>query len=365
MAMVGVAVYDAVNSITDAGAKYLVNLDAKPGASEEAAAAEAAYQVLKSLFPNQQALFDDTLTRSLNKIADGAAENNGREVGRLVAEQIIANRENDGAFATVTYQPSTANDGWKPTPPGFLEPALPNWPQVKPFTLTTGSQFRPDGPPDIHSAQFQAELAEVRSLGSVNSTTRTADQTEIALFWADGPGSFTPPGHWNQIAQGIAVEKQNTIQENARLFGLVNLAVADAGIAAWDAKYTYKQFRPIQAIREGANDGSSVPWSLDPAWTPLITTPNFPDYISGHSTFSGAASAVLAGLYGDNVTFSTTSPLPELNGVLRSFDSFSEAANEAGRSRIYGGIHWESSNQDGLTVGRKIGQYAIDNFLLA
>jgi PAP2 superfamily len=365
MAMMGVSVYDAVNSITDLGQKYLVNLNAPAGASAEAAAAEAAYQTLKALFPNQTALFDTTLARSLSKITDGAAENNGREVGRTVAAQILSSRQNDGSTTVITYQPSTAADGWRSTANPVAPPVLPNWPGVKPFALNTGSQFRPDGPPDIRSAQFQAELAEVRSLGSINSTTRTADQTEIALFWADGPGSFTPPGHWNQIAQGIATEKHNTLQENARLFALVNIAVADAGIAAWDAKYAYNQFRPIQGIRFGANDGSSVPWSLDPSWTPLLGTPNFPDYISGHSTFSAAGSTVLATLYGDNVAFSTTSPLAELAGVSRSFNSFSQAADEAGRSRIYGGIHWESSNQDGLSVGRKIGSYVVNNFLVA
>jgi hypothetical protein len=365
MAILGVSIYDAVNSITDQGQKYLVNLNAPKGASAEAAAAEAAYQALKALFPNQTALFDTTLTRSLAKVTDGISEDRGREVGRTVAAQILASRQNDGSLNTVTYQSANADDSWRPTPPGLLAPALPNWPQVRPFTMTSGSQFRPAGPPDIQSEQFKAELAEVRSLGSLNSTTRTADQTEIAKFWADGPGSFTPPGHWNQIAQGIAVEKHNTLQENARLFALVNLAVADAGIVAWDAKYTYNQFRPIQGIRQGATDGSAVGWTLDPTWTPLLTTPNFPDYISGHSTFSGAGSTILAALYGDHVAFSTTSPLPELAGVTRSFSSFSQAADEAGRSRIYGGIHWESSNQDGLTVGRQLGNYVVRNFLVA
>ncbi len=237
----------------------------------------------------------------------------------------------------ITYQPSTTADGWRSTANLIASPVLPQWPGVKPFALNTQNWQK-------------------SAISAVSTARPAPPQTEIALFWADGGGSFTPPGHWNQIAQGIATEKHNTLQENARLFALVNIAVADAGIAAWDAKYTYNQFRPIHAIRSGANDGSTVPWSLDPSWTPLLGTPNFPDYISGHSsTFSGAGSTVLAALYGDQVGFSTTSPLAELAGITRSFDSFSQAADEAGRSRIYGGIHWESSNQDGLSVGRQVG----------
>jgi hypothetical protein len=200
-------------------------------------------------------------------------------------------------------------------------------------------------------------------LGGMVSAARTEDQTQIARFWADGAGTETPPGHWNHIAQDVGAALGNSLEENARLFALLNIAMADAAICAWDAKYHYHNWRPVTAIRNAHLDGNSAT-EPDGAWTSLIGTPPFPDYVSGHSTFSAAAATVLTLFYGtDGVAFTTGSDF--LPGVLRSFGSFSEAAAEAAMSRVYGGIHFRFASDHGLTGGLKIGEWTVNNYLRA
>lgn len=351
LAIVHAAIYDAVNSIVRLGNSYHVNINAPKGANADAAAAEAAYETLVNLYPTQRATFDAALVATLAKVPDGKSEQAGIQVGKTVADEILSWRSTDGSSATVAYTPKVGDEFWKPTAPAFAAALLPQWPNVTPFELASGSQFRPAGPLAYGSASYTAELAEVQSLGSSTSTTRTADQTEIARFWADGAATYTPPGHWNEIANQITRSQKTSLFEEALLFATLNFAEADAAIAAWDAKYTYNQLRPVTAIRQ----------TSDPTWTPMLTTPPFPDYISGHSTFSAAASTVLTRFFGNNFSFSTTTP--SLPGIVRSYNSFAQAAAEAGRSRIYGGIHVESSNQDGLTTGQSIGSYVLQKFL--
>src|SRR5204862_7113801 len=215
---------------------------------------------------------------------------------------------------------------------------LPQWGRLVPFAIPTNAWFRPAGPPNLESDTWAADYAEVKALGGVVSAARTPEQTLIALFWADGAGTETPPGHWNRIARAVALQFGNTLEQNARLFALLNVAMADAAICAWDAKYAFNFWRPITAIQNGDTDGNAatVP---DRAWTPLLPTPPFPEYVSGHSAFSGAAAEVLRVFYGgEAVSFSTGSDV--LPGVRRQFDSFYEAAAEAALSRLYGGIHF-------------------------
>jgi membrane-associated phospholipid phosphatase len=232
---------------------------------------------------------------------------------------------------------------------------LPQWGFLTTFAMTDHAQFRPPGPPALGSAAYALAFNEVKALGAATGSVRTPDQTEIALFWADGAGTETPPGHWNSIAQDIAGLRGNTLEQNARLFALMNIAMADAAICAWDAKYTFHNWRPITAIRNAATDP-------DPTWNSFIATPPFPDYVSGHSTFSGAAATVLALFYGtDHISFTTGSDF--LPGVFRSFTSFSAAAGEAMNSRLYGGIHFRFANEDGLTSGLSIGHWTFSNFL--
>ncbi|MBD2090548.1 vanadium-dependent haloperoxidase [Microcoleus sp. FACHB-1515] len=360
LAIVHTAMFDAVNSIVDRYKAYRVNLDAPAGASAEAAAVTAAYETLIKLFPTQKATFDAAYQNSLAKIPDGQSETDGIAIGRSVAATILESRKMDGATTAVSYTPSTTPGLWRPSAPEFKPAALPQWKNVTPFTMTSGSQFRPAAPPPLTSKICAEELEQVRILGRLNSRRRTAEQTEIALYWADGGGTYTPPGHWNQIVEQIAAEGNGALIKDARTFALLNLGLADAGIAAWDAKYTYNSWRPIDALRLADTDGNPRTQAA-PGWNPLISTPNHPDYISGHSTFSGAASQILTSLFGDRYTF--TSGSIGLPGVTRTFNSFRQAANEAGISRIYGGIHTESANRAGKATGRALADYIVANFL--
>ena len=357
LAMESIAVFDVLNAIDNAPA-YMVDLDAPHAISATAAVAAAAHCILTYTFPTQTAVFDCDLAQSLAAVPDGKRESAGVAFGEAVADALIALRAEDGWDATVTYTAGTEAGEWRPTGPGFLPALSPQWGAVTPFALASGDQFRPQAPPDLTSAEYAAAFEDVKRLGSTTSTERTDDQTEIALFWADGPGSYTPPGHWNQIATEIAEIKGLSGRDSALMLAELNVALVDAGIAAWDAKYTYGSWRPITAIRLADTDSNEATMA-DPGWSPLLTTPNHPEYVSGHSTFSGAAAEVLTDFFGD-IPFSTTSVT--LPGVTRDFDSFAAAANEAGRSRIYGGIHFEFSNQDGLALGRGVGDWVLNNF---
>jgi membrane-associated phospholipid phosphatase len=228
--------------------------------------------------------------------------------------------------------------------------------------MTSGSQFRPPPPPALSSSAYAAAFNEVKSLGRSDSTTRTADQTQIALFWKDAAGTAYAFGHWNKIAEGVSVAQGLNLVEDARLFALLNIATADALIACWDGKYTYNFWRPVTAIQFAGDSALNPATVSDPSWTPLIVTPNFPSYASAHSTVSGAAAALLTALFGPGYGFTAGSD--GLPGVTRSFSSFDAAAAEAGQSRIYGGIHYQFDNQGGLASGGALGQFVFQNFLV-
>lgn len=352
MAMVHTAIHDAVNSIEHRYQTYGQSFGSHPQASVDAAIAAASERTLSAIYPAQHATFTAKLNDSLASIADGIRESQGIAAGRFAADQILALRANDGAFTATPYQPGTSPGEWRPTPPAFAASLLPQWPKVTPWSLRRGDQFRPANPPAINSAEYATAVNQVKSLGSATSTTRTAEQTNIAKVWAAGPGTATPPGQWNQIASNIARSKNLSTIENARLFALLNISLADSGIAAWDAKYATNLWRPISAIREADTDNNPAT-EKDAAWTPLITTPPFSAYVSGHSTFSGAGAALLSAFLGtDQVNFTLKS---EASGVPdRTFTSLTAAGNEAGMSRIYGGIHYIFDHNAGSATGRKI-----------
>ena len=363
LAIVHVAMYDAINSASGGVYEpYLVQpVQFFAPVSVEAAAAAAAHATLVDLFPAQKATFDAALATSLAAIPNGPEKTSGIEWGESVAEQILAARHEDGSGTTVAYEAPTGANWWAATPPAFAPALLPNWPNVTPFAMTSGSQFRQGPPPSPLSAEYTVAFHEVELLGENDSTVRTAEQTQIALFWADGPGTATPPGHWHVIAQGLSQEKHLSLIENARLFALLAIAGADAAIVSWDHKYAYNIWRPVTGIQHADIDGNPAT-TADPSWLPLIGTPPFPAYSSGHSTFSSASARVLALFFGtDQISFSTTSD--GLPGVTRSFTSLSDAAEEAGQSRIYGGIHWQFDNQAGLASGQALGEYVFFNFL--
>ena len=353
LASAHVAIYDAVNGIARTHEPYLVPSAVPASASRVAAASAAAHQTFVSLFPSHTSTFDALHAAILAGIPNGPQKTNGIMWGEFVASQILAARANDGSNAIVQPPGGSGPGVWIPTPPAFLPYLLPQWGFVMPFGMGAPSQFRPPGPPTLDSQQYAADYEEVKELGAAVGSTRTEEQTEIALFWADGGGTETPPGHWNSIAQIIAAAQDNTLEQNARLFALLNIAMADAAICAWDAKYTFHFWRPVTAIAFAEPELN---------WMSFIVTPPFPDYTSGHSTFSAAAATVLPLFYGtEDLPFTTGSD--SLPGVYRSFATCLDAAEEAAVSRIYGGIHFRSASSDGLQAGISIGEWTVANYL--
>ncbi len=361
LAILHASIYDAVNGISRTHEAYLVQSKVPASASKEAAASAAAHRVLSALFPTNTPAFDALHASTLAGIKKGPQKRMGTAWGQKVASQILSARLDDGAGDTVTPPPALGPGDWVPTPPAMAAYLLPQWGGLTPFTMSDHAQFRPPGPPALDSAAYAAAVNEVKALGAAVGSIRSADQSEIALFWADGAGTETPPGHWNHIAQDVGAALGTSMEENARLFALLNLAMADAAICAWDAKYNFHNWRPVTAIRLADLDGNPDT-APDPAWSSFIVTPPFPDYVSGHSTFSGAGATVLAMFYGtDNIPFTTGSDF--LPGVTRNFTSFSGAAMEAMDSRLFGGIHFRFANEDGLDSGLQIGEWASSHYL--
>ena len=361
LAILHVSIYDAVNGIARTNDPYLVQSSAPSSASREAAASAAAHNALVNLFPAAASSFDALHAAILAGIPNGPQKTAGIVWGEFVANQILAARANDGSDAIVPPPGGSGPGVWVPTPPAFAPYLLPQWGFVVPFGMSSSSQFRPPGPPSLDSEQYAADYNEVKELGAALGSTRTAEQTQIALFWADGAGTETPPGHWNSIAQIIADVRGNTLEQNARLFALLNLAMADGAICAWDAKYTFHNWRPVTAIRNADTDGNPAT-DPDTAWDSFIVTPPFPDYVSGHSTFSAAAATVLGLFYGtENLLFTTGSDF--LPGVYRSFPTPLAAAGEAADSRVYGGIHFRTASEDGLQAGISIGEWTATHYL--
>ena len=365
LAVMQTAIYDAVNGVNRSYQPYLVNAMAPAGASAEAAVNQAAYQVLNQLypaasFPTINASITSFYNTQQGLIAGGQAKTDGQNWGAGVASQIFAARVGDGSTTPGVYSVPAVPGVWIPTPAGFASPLLPAWGDVKPFGVPSVAPFVPSAPPALDSAAYALSYNQVKDLGSATSLLRTADQTEIAKFWADGGGTVTPPGHWNLIAQDVVNGAGLSLVQSARVFAALNISGADASIAAWETKYVYNLWRPVTAIRLGDTDGNAATVK-DASWTPLIGTPPFPAYTSGHSTFSSAATAVLTEYFGASYAFSTPSQDPSLP-VTRSFSSFQAAAEEAGASRIYGGIHYDFDNTAGLWAGAGIGGYVVDNY---
>jgi hypothetical protein len=362
LAILHLSIFDAVNGIARTHEHYLVPSAVPSSASREAAASAAAHRVLATLFPASTEAFDQLHAVILAAMTDSPQNREGVAWGQIVADRFLAVRANDLSDIPIDAPAGQGPGVWVPTPPAFASYLLPQWGQVMPFAIVTPFQFRPAGPPALNSTTYADHYNEVKTVGGSSSGVRTPEQEEIALFWADGAGTETPAGHWNRIGAVIAAAHGNAIEENARLFALLNAAMADAAICAWDAKYAFNFWRPITAIHNGASDGNDAT-AADETWTPLIVTPPFPDYVSGHSTFSAAAARVLARFFGtDDIAFTTGSDF--VPGVFRSFASFSEAAAEAAISRVYGGIHYRFASDDGMTAGFDVGEWVFTHILL-
>jgi hypothetical protein len=359
-----VAIFDAVNGITRTHHGWLVNDPAPAGADMDAAIASAAYTVLNGLFisTNPRTL-QIAYDKALAAIPEGQAKSDGIAWGKKVAEAVMAKRADSGYNKPIpgTYS-STEQGKWRETPPTFRPPLLPYWGKVTPFVMTSQSQFRAPPPESLGSKEYADELAFVAKHGARDDADRTEYQTMCTPFWSDDLGTSTPPGHWNVIAQDIARRRNLSVPECARLFALLNLAEADAGISCWETKFYYNYWRPETALRE-LDPKLNPQVETKPDFIPNMASPPFPSYTSGHSTFSAAGARMIALVIGtDDIDFSVTSD--GLPGVVHTFKKLSDAQVEVGMSRVWGGIHTMSDNLEAQKVGVKIADWVYANALL-
>lgn len=358
LAMVHVAVYDAVNAIDGHPFQaYGVSPNVASPASPEAATAAAAHDVLLALFPAQQADLDAKYSASLATIPDGPAKTNGISVGQQAASGILGLRASDGRDAVVPYTPGSGPGVWMPTPPAFLPAAAPEAAHVQPFALNSPSQFRAEPPPELTSDTWTVDYNEVKSLGSATSTTRNAEQTDIGRFWSDQPIL-----QWNRAWRNISVAQGLSLSDNARFFAMLATAGADAIIACWDSKYFFSFWRPVTAIRGGDTDGNPDT-EADSNWIGLVVTPNHPEYPAAHGCFSGASTHTLKFFFGtDSFDFTIDSKIAGLTDSVRSFGSFSQALDEVLDARVYGGMHYRNSTNKGAKIGKQVSKYLTSHF---
>lgn len=399
MAIVHIAMFEALNALTGEYASYLGLRKMDPGSSVQAAVAQAAHDTLIAMFPSQRASFNAALVEDLRTIRNIRARLGGMMVGASAARAILNKRRGDGADHAepemgVDFIPSLAAGKWRQDPISLVPVAMgAYWGHVEPFVLASGDQFRALPPPAMESEEYARAYEEVLRLGGDGITTpheRTEDQTFAAVYWAyDGtPSLCAPPRLYNQLAMTIARQKDIDALETGRLLALVNVAMADAAIAIWESKFYYQFWRPITGIREadvgmgpsGSGDGNPLTIA-DPTFMPFGApasnlvgpnfTPPFPTYPSGHAGFGGSVFQVLRRFFGtDDIAFTFVSD--EFNGQTvdhtgetrplrpRSFTSFSQAEEENGRSRIYLGIHWSFDSSEGITQGQRVADYVLD-----
>jgi hypothetical protein len=383
LAIVQLAVHDALNTIDPRYERYAFAGSTPAGTSLEAALATAARDAVVGAISVGQLSFpgfgtaasqanavtqvDATYGTFMAGIPDGPAKADGIALGQAAAAAILALRANDHATDFVSYTPGTNPGDWQPTPnplpfdpPALADrlPALvPGWGLVTPFVLRQDTEFEPSGPPRLSGPQYARDYEEVKAIGDKFSVTRTADQTAIARFW------YEPSGHgWARIARVVGESHLLDTWDRARLLALVHVAMADGFIAGFKAKYDYDFWRPVTAIRAGDTDGNDLTIA-DPAWSSLLNTPNVPDYTSTHSVLGGAAAEVMRRFFNtDEVPFTVTSGAP-FAGITRSYISFSEAAAENGESRIYAGIHFRTAVEDGIRQGDQVGGFVFTHAL--
>ena len=359
-AIMHAAIYDAVNAIDRKHRPYLVRVSGVPrDASQEAAAAAAAHEVLVALYPAFKSTLDTQLQQSLAQIPDSNGKTEGVLIGQSVADGIVAARSNDGSEAKpILYVFGTAPGDYQSTPPNFPpQPQFTHWSHVTPFALERANQFRPGAPPALTSDAYSDAFNQIKSLGIANSTTATADEALTGRFWNGAIQNY-----WNEIAQTLSQARGLSTAQNARLFALLNLSLADDVIAFYDAKYTYNFWRPVTAIRSGDVDNNSETVA-DPNWLPEVgkTAPD-PSYPGAHAVISAAAAEVLISFFErDHAEFNVTSEV--LPGVERSFTSISAAAEEATLSRIFGGQHFRFDLTTGQRLGREVADFVVDHFL--
>jgi hypothetical protein len=359
LAIVAVSINDAVNAVTREFPRYASTLAPPVGASPVAAAIGAGYRSLTRLYPTQAGPLALALLQSTTKYQISASDP-GLEFGESVADDILVMRSTDG-FAQAQFPYTAPNAGapgvWQPTPPGFLPAALPGLGAVRPWVLNSGAQFRPDEGPDLTSARYAEDFNEIKAVGALTSTTRTAEQTNIAEFWLTTPNAI-----WGSVLGQVAIGLELDESETARDFALMSMAGSDAAIACWDTKYTFNFWRPIDAIRRAAEDDNPAT-DPDPGWLPLATTPNFPEFTSGHTTVSSAMATVLRLLFDDDPGVPLTVTSATNPGFVRHWDSFSQGVNEVTDARVYAGIHFRHSDEVGVKMGEQVGRFVFHHTL--
>ena len=362
-AMVHGAVYDAVNAIDRTYQPYLVQPASNPTDSKEAAAATAAFRVLVGVFPGQvgtlQPLYDAYIAALPDNPPGSKAA--GMAIGEATASAMLTNRMNDGRFGPSPTPYPLAPGVWRPTPPNFANDPSPWVGNVRPFLVPSAEMLRTDGPNPLTSAAYAEDLNEIKDVGSLTSITRTADQTDAAIFWQDQAMAL-----WNRIFRALSANQNLNIVDSARLFAMENLAAADALIGCWNDKYYWQFWRPITAIREADTDGNPAT-EADPTWlplfhpatpvchTPLLFTPPFPDHPSGHCSATSAFVQTLQNFFGtDKIAFSAFS---NKSCTTRNFERFSDALKEVIDARVWAGIHFRTADVQGAVLGNKVAHY--------
>jgi hypothetical protein len=354
LAMVHVAMSDAINTVQNRYTRVVATVPAAPGASSEAAAATAARQILIQIYPAKKDKIEEAYAASLKAIPDGSAKDEGIKLGMAVADAVQADRANDGTNAPDTYRPQTAPGVYVPT-------TLPMWEQyahAKPWMFRSADQFRPGPPPALSSAEWARDYNEVMRLGGTKSTARTAEQTEAVRFWDNI--NFGPS--WQAAARELAMKQEMPLAECARLFALLNMSLANAYIVNWDAKYTYNVWRPVTAIRNGDQDGNDAT-ARDAGWTSFNPTPMHPEYPSQATINATIASAVLESVFGPVKAIAFTATDVRDAKRTRQFVSLADMAEEQKNVRVWGGVHYRFAIRASEDVGRKVAAYMIENTL--
>jgi hypothetical protein len=356
--MLHAAMFDAVNSIDGTYTPYLTDVPTTKRASQEAAAAQAAHDVLSALYPARTSVFDAELAASLEGIEENRLEQ-GIRVGRIVAERLLAVRANDGWNAPVTpYVLPPTPGNWQPAP---APAAFTQFPTVVPFAITSPAQFAPAPPPALSSDQYAASFNEVKELGSATSAARTIEQTQIARLWANVNTPTSVWFVWNNVAASVAAARGATTAETARLFALLNIAMHDTLQTTMASKFQYGLWRPVTAIRRADEDGNPNT-APDAAWTPLLGNPPYPTYAGNHAAIGASQSTILALVFGrDDIAFQHT--WDGAGGATRTYQGFAAMANEEERSRVYGGIHFTFDQVAGQSAGRSVANYIFQNFM--
>ena len=363
-AIVQLAVFEAVNSITHEYQPYLGTITAPPDASPEAAAIEAAYQVLNTYFPASASALLADRTSSLASIPDGQAKTDGIATGDAAALAMIALRANDGSSPPQFKIPGPAVPGvWQATPgcpvnaSGIQVGIAFHWQFVTPFGIPSASDFLLGPPPALTSNEYAKAYNEVMTVGSITSTDRPPDRANVALFFA----ATSPTQAFNQAAQQVALEQGASLSQNARALALINMAMNDSLVASFLNKYHYNFWRPETAIHGGDTDGNPRTVA-DPSYAPFIVTPCFPSYPSNHGSAGNAAAEVLRRVYGE-AGHSITLTNPAVPSIVLQYTSFKQITDDISDARVYGGIHFRTDQEAGADLGRAIGTAVYKNNL--